>query len=181
MFARPLPVALAACAVFPACQSMSEGILAVEARAILYEDSQIDDFDAASNFGDDNVDLTGYGIEAAFMTPILDFIGGIDQREYEDEKATELRLGLRRRFLELWRVHPYIAADLRYGFDLDTGTDEADFTGWDAGIGALLDVTDHFFLDFRLVYEATGDDIDVAGEDTSIDGVVGTFGLGWSF
>ena len=180
MSTRPLP-ALVACVLFSACQSMSEGILAVEARAVVYEDSEIDDFDAATEFGEEDLDLSGYGLEAAFMTPIVDFIGGIDQREYEDEKATEARLGLRRRILEFWRLHPYIAADLRYGIDLDTGTDEVDYTGWDAGIGALLDLTDHLFLDFRLVYEETGDDIEIGDEETSIGGIVGSVGLGWSF
>ncbi len=176
---RPL-AALAAVAVCASCQSMSEGFFAFSAYGVVYEDTEIDDIDAGTSFDDDDVDLKGYGGQVAFMTPIVDFLGAVEVRDYEDEDAKEAKLGLRRRILEFWRLHPYIVADARFGFDLDTGVEESDYTGWDGGIGALLDVTEHIFLDFKLVYEQTGDDIELPSETTQIDGVVGTLGLGFS-
>ena len=163
-----------------ACQSLSEGLVSLTARAVLYDDAEIDDFDAATSFEEEDVELSGYGLQAAVMTPILDVTAAVDRREFEDEEVDELSLGVRRRFLEIWRLHPYVAADLRFGFDLDTGFDEEDYTGWDAGVGLLLDLTDHLFLDGRLVYERTSDDIALPGGDTHLDGIVGTVGLGFS-
>ena len=171
---------LAAFLPLAACQSMSEGFFAFEAYGVVYENTEIDDTDAGTDFDDEDVDLSGYGGQVAFMTPIIDFLGSVEVREYESEEAKEAKLGLRRRFLEIWRLHPYIVGDARFGFDLDTGIEESDYTGWDLGLGALLDLTDHLFLDAKLVYEQTGDDIELPSEDTAIDGVVGTLGIGWS-
>lgn len=177
MSLRYLPFVIAA--LTASCQSMSEGVLSVEARAIVYDDSTVDDFDAATSFDEEDVDVSGFGAQAAFMTPLLDILGGLDQREYQDEDAPELNLGLRRRVLEFWRLHPYIEGNARYGFGLDDGVDEDDYAGWNAGVGALVDLTDHLFINARLIYETTT--IDLPDGDTDIDGVIGTLGLGYSF
>ncbi len=164
-----------------ACQSMSEGVLAVEGRAIVYNDTSVDpdDIDSSTSFDEEDVDTSGYGGQVAFMTPIVDFVGGIDWREFQDEQVTELSLGLRRRVLEFWRLHPYIEANIREGSGLDTGDDETDYTGWNAGIGAILDVTENLFVNFRLMYEVTP--IDLPNGETDIDGIIGTLGVGFSF
>lgn len=162
-----------------ACQSMSEGVLSLEGRAIVYHDTSVDDVDAATSFDESDVDVSGYGGQAAFMTPIVDVVGGVEWREFQDEDVPELSIGLRRRFFELWKLHPYIEANLRYGSDLDTGVDEDDYTGWNAGLGALLDVTDRLFLNARLMYEVTP--IDLPSGETDIDGVIGTLGVGLAF
>jgi hypothetical protein len=162
------------------CQAMSEGFFSFTGYGIVYEDSQIDDSDSGSSFDEEDIDLRGYGGQVAFLTPIVDFTGAVETRDYENEGATEAKLGLRRRILEFWRMHPYLCADARFGFDLDTGVEESDYTGWDAGIGSLLNVTDHFFFDFKLVYEQTGEDIELPSEETGLDGLVGTVGLGFS-
>jgi hypothetical protein len=177
MSLRLLPVVLAALAA--SCQSMSEGVLGLEARAIVYDDNTVDDFDAATSFDEEDVDVSGFGGHAAFNTPILDILGGIDMREYQDEDAPEASLGLRRRMFEFWRLHPFIEGNARYGFGLDDGVDEDDYTGWNAGVGALLDLTDHLYVNARLVYEMTT--IDLPDGDTDIDGVIGTLGLGFHF
>ena len=171
---------LAALLPLAACQSMSEGFFAFSGYAVVYEDTEVDDIDAATDFDDEDVDLKGYGGQVAFMTPIVDFLGAVEVRDYDGAEAKEAKLGLRRRIFEIWRLHPYIVGDARFGFDLDTGVEESDYTGWDLGLGGLLDVTDHLFLDFKLVYEQTGDDIELPSESTAIDGIVGTVGVGWS-
>ncbi|MEM9803518.1 MAG: hypothetical protein AAGA20_24590 [Planctomycetota bacterium] len=161
------------------CQSMSSGILSLEARALVLDDADIDDIDDG-NFDTDEVDLNGYGLHAAFMTPILDILGGVETREFEDEDAPELVIGLRRRFFELWRVHPFIEGNVRYGLDLDNGFEEEDYFGWQIGGGAILDITDHLFLSARLMYESTEVDRPFGGS-TDITGLVGTLGIGWAF
>lgn len=171
---------LAAFLPLAACQSMSEGFFAFSGYGVIYEDTEIDDTEAGTEFDEEDVELKGYGGQVAFMTPIVDFLGAVEVREYEGEDAKEGKLGLRRRILEFWRLHPYIVGDARFGFDLDTGIEESDYTGWDLGLGALLDVTEHLFLDFKLVYEQTGDDIELPSETTSLDGIVGTLGIGFS-
>lgn len=169
-----------ACAALAAsCQSMSEGVLAVEGHAIVYDDTSVDDFDAATSFDEEDVDTTGYGAQAAFMTPIFDILGGVDFREYQDEDSPELSLGLRRRMFEIWRLHPFIEGNLRYGTGLDNGIDEEEYAGWNLGLGALLDLTDHIFLDARLLYETI--EIDLPGSETDLDGVIGTLGAGFRF
>lgn len=161
------------------CQSMSEGVLAVEGHAIVYNDTSVDDFDAATSFDEEDVDTSGYGAQAAFMTPIFDILGGVDFREYQDEDSPELSLGLRRRIFEIWRLHPFVEGNLRYGTGLDNGIDEEDYAGFNLGIGALLDLTDHIFLDARLLYETI--EIDLPGGNTDLDGVIGTLGAGFRF
>jgi hypothetical protein len=177
-------LAFAACAgtvlFLSSCQSMS-GLLQVSGHAIVYEDTEVDDIDAATSFDEEDLDLKGYGGQVAVLTPIVDVLGGIDRREYSGEEVTEGRLGLRRRFFEIWMLHPYIVGDARFGFDLDTGIEESDYTGWDLGLGALLDLGEHFFLDFKLVYEQTAEDIELPSGDTSLDGIVGSVGLGFAF
>ena len=163
-----------------ACQSF-EGPLSVEARAIVLDDQEVDATAPGSTFDDEDLDVSGYGVEVAVWTPVVDVIGGVDIRELGDEETPELRLGLRRRFLEVSRLHPYVAADLRYGVDLDTGIDDTEYVGLGLGLGLLLDLTDHWFVDARLAYETTIDDPELGDEDARIDGLLGTLGLGYSF
>jgi len=178
MHPHRLAFAFALAALVTSCQSM-DGLLSLEARAVVYDDNSVDDFDAATSFDEEDVDVSGYGAQAAFKTPILDVLGGVEFREYQDEDSPELQLGLRRRMFEIWRLHPYLEGNLRYGTGLDNGVDEEDYAGWNAGLGALLDVTDHIFLNARLVYEST--EIELPGGDTDLDGVIGTLGVGWGF
>jgi hypothetical protein len=162
-----------------ACQALSGDVLSVEARAMVYDDSSVDDFDAATSFDREDVDATGYGVQAALNLPIVDIVAAVDRREFQDESVPELSIGLRRRVFGFWRLHPYVEGNLRFGRDLDTGVEEDDYTGWNAGLGAMLDVTDHWFLNVRLMYESTP--LELPGDDTHIDGLIGTVGLGFAF
>lgn len=168
----PRLISFACLAVLASCQSMSTGVLSLEARALVLDDAEIDDVGNGSD-----VDIEGYGLHAAFMTPIVDLLGGVEQRTFGDEDAPELVLGVRRRFLEIWRVHPFVEANVRYGFETDTVTD--DYFGWQIGFGALLDLTDHFFLNARVMYDTTS--VETGSGSSDVDGLVGTLGIGYSF
>lgn len=161
------------------CQSMSEGILTFEARAILIDDTSIDTDDIGASFMEEDVDLTGYGGHVALMTPILDIVGGVDYREYESSDTPEIVLGVRRRFLEFWRLHPFVEGNLRYGTDVDASTLSEDYTAWAVGIGAMLDLTSNLFLNVRVMYETTP--IETPAGEVDVEGVLGTVGIGLSF
>lgn len=176
MTPRACPVLLLA--LLASCQSMKEGVFTVEGRAIVYDDTSADDFDAATSFDEEDVDVSAYGAQAALMTPLVDVLAGVDLREFEDEDAPELSLGARRRFLEVLRLHPYVEGNLRYGLDLDNGVEKEDYAGWNLGVGVLVDLTDALFVNVRLLYESTS--IDLPGDDATVDGVIGTLGIGVS-
>ncbi len=171
----PRLISFACLAVLASCQSMSTGVLSLEARALVLDDSEIDDVGNGSD-----VDVEGYGLHAAFMTPIVDLLGGVEQRTFEDEDSPELVLGVRRRFLEIWRVHPFVEGNVRYGLDLDNGDTSEDYFGWQIGFGALLDITDHLFLNARVMWDTTSVDT-AGGGSTDVEGVVGTIGIGYAF
>lgn len=160
-----------------ACQLIPSDIISLEARAIVVDDAEID----LSDIDEDDVDLTGYGLHAAIFTPIVDVLGGIEQREFEDSDTPELDLGVRKRLISIWKLTGYVEANLRYGFDLDTGDISEDYFGWNAGFGALINLTDTYFLNLRVVYDTTEIDFDSGNVDVDVDGVIVTVGLGVKF
>jgi hypothetical protein len=125
MHLHRLAFACALAALVASCQSM-DGLLSVEGRAVVYDDNSVDDFDAATSFDEEDVDVSGYGAQAAFKTPILDVLGGVEWREYQDEDSPELQLGVRRRVFDIWRLPPFIEGNLRFGTGLDNGVDKED-------------------------------------------------------
>ena len=169
---RLLPFALAA-VLLPSCQSMSEGILGLEGRAIIFDDQSLD------NVTSDDIDVASYGAQLSLNTPIVDVLASLDMREYGDEDTPELQFGARRRFLELWKVHPFVEANLRYGIDLDTGQVSDGYFGYNFGGGVLVDLTDHMFLTARVLWETA--DLEYPGGSVSADGVVGMIGVGVHF
>ena len=175
MFSKLSLVALLL-SLLASCQSTGDGFFAIEGRALVYEDTSFDASDPSTSFGEENVDVTAYGVAASFNTPIVDVVGAVDWREYESEGTPELTVGLRRRVLEFWRVHPFIEANLRYGLDLDNGVESDDYFGYNVGIGGLVDITDSFFGSVRLMYESA--DISFPSEDVTADGIVGMIGFG---
>ncbi|MDB4401596.1 hypothetical protein N9247_01095 [bacterium] len=116
---KPLLLALGA-ALLASCQSMSGGVLALEARALALEDT--------------DEDLSGYGGHVALNTPVVDFLVGVDQREIGTLDSTEAVLGVRRRFLEIWKLRPFVEADYLIGMDLFD-----DVSGWSAVAIVRLD------------------------------------------
>jgi|GEM_PF-1835466 len=158
------------------CQSMSEGVVGLEARAIVLDDTSVDDFGSAPSFDEEDLDVSAYGVQASLATPIVDLLGSVDVREYESEDTPEANLGVRRRLLELGPFHPFVEANLRYGFDLDTGATSDGYFGWNAGAGVLVDLSDHVFLNVRLMYETA--ELEVLGDEVTADGVIATVGLG---
>ena len=156
---KPLLLALGA-ALLASCQSMSGGVLALEARGLVLEDA--------------DEDLSGYGGHVALNTPVVDFLVGVDQREIGTLDSTEAVLGVRRRFLEIWKLRPFVEADYLIGMDLFD-----DVSGWSAGGGALLHLNDHLFFNFRVMYEQRTTD-ELFAEAKQVDGVVGTVGIGLS-
>jgi hypothetical protein len=158
------------------CQSMSEGVISLEARANVLNDAEIQDGPSDG----ESIDAESYGVHAALMTPIIDLLGGLDQKTFGSEDNPELMLGVRRRFFEIWRLHPFLEGNVRYGTGLDNGVDDEDYFGWQAGGGVLLDLTDHLFLSARVMYETT--ELEQSGGDTvGADGLIGTIGLGFAF
>lgn len=157
------------------CQLIPSDIITLEARAIVVDDAEGD----LSGIGEEDVDLTGYGLHAAIMTGIVDIVGGIDQREFETSDTPELDVGLRKRFLQIWRLEAYVEGNLRYGFDLENGNTSEDYFGYQAGFGALIDLTDSLFINLRVMYDTTS--IDTSITDVDVDGLIGTIGLGLKF
>ena len=51
-----------------------------------------------------------------------------------------------------------------------------DYFGYNAGFGALVHLSDSYFLNFRAMYDFTSVDLSTGSED--IDGVIGTVGIG---
>lgn len=167
--------ALCAAAFLPSCQLIPSDIVSVEARAIVIDDAEGD----LSGLGEDDVELTGYGAHVAVMTGLVDIVGGIDQREFEDSDTPELNVGLRKRLFGLWLLEGYVEGLLRYGFDLDTQTVSEDYFGYSAGFGALIDLGDSLFLNARVMYDTTS--IDNGVDDIDVDGLIGTIGIGVKF
>ena len=158
-----------------ACQIIPSDLLSLEARAIVVDNADLD----LSDIQEDDIDLTGYGLHAAVFTPIVDIVAGIEEREFDDFDSPELDVGLRKRLLSIWKFTAYVEANLRYGFDLDTGDVSEDYFGWNAGFGALVNLTDRYFLNFRVVYDTT--EIDISSGDVDVDGVLATVGVGVKF
>ncbi|MEM9382600.1 MAG: hypothetical protein AAGB93_21790 [Planctomycetota bacterium] len=176
---RTLLAPLVLLAALASCQSMGAGVLSLEARALVLDDAEIDQGSQNGGVNSTDIDVEGYGVHAAVMTPIIDVLGGLEQREYGNDDTPELVLGVRRRFLEVWRLRPFVEGNVRYGFELDTGEASEDYFGWQVGLGLILDLTDHLFLNARLMYDRA--DIDTGSGSTDVDGLVGTLGIGWAF
>lgn len=155
--------------------SCQTNLLTLEARGIVIDDAEGD----LDSVNEENVDLTGYGLHAALMSPIVDVVVGIDQREYENSDTPELDVGLRKRLIDIWLLAAYIEANVRYGFDLDTGNVSEDYFGYSAGFGALVDLNESLFLNFRIMYDTT--DIEGGVRDIDVDGLIGTVGIGIKF
>ncbi|MFT6108619.1 MAG: hypothetical protein ACJA2W_001531 [Planctomycetota bacterium] len=164
---------LVAAATLASCQVIPSDVLSLEARAIIVDDAESD----LSGLGEEDVDLTGYGIHAAFMTGIVDVVAGIDQREFDNSDTPEFDLGLRKRLIGIWKLQAYIEANLRYGFDLDVGAVSDDYFGYSGGFGALVDVSESIFLNFRIMYDTTS--LDVSSGNVDVDGLIGTVGVGF--
>ena len=160
-------------ALLHACQAIPSDFLSVEARAIVVDDATGD----LGGIGKEDVDLTGYGVHAAFMTGIVDVVAGVDQREFESSDTPELDLGLRKRLIGLWKLQAYVEANLRYGFDLKTRNVSDDYFGYNMGFGALIDLNESMFLNFRVMYDTTS--VDVGSGNVDVDGLIGTVGLGF--
>lgn len=172
---KTLLTALGGALLLPSCQLAPDDILSVEVRAIVIDDAEGN----LSGIGEDDVDLSGYGAHLAVMTGLVDIVGGIDQREFEDSDTPELNVGLRKRLLGLWLVEGYVEGLLRYGVDLDTQAVSEDYFGYSAGFGALIDLGDSLFLNARIMYDSTS--IDVGIDDVDVDGLIGTIGIGVKF
>ncbi len=155
--------------------SCQTNLLSLEARGIVVDDADGD----LGGLGEEDIDLSGFGLHAALMSPIVDVVVGIDQREYENSDTPELDLGLRKRLIDIWLLAAYIEANLRYGFDLDTGDVSEDYFGYSAGFGALVDLNESLFLNFRVMYDTT--EIDSGIRDVDVDGLIGTVGIGIKF
>lgn len=170
---RVISIFLVAACLLPSCQSMSEGIIAVEGRATIFDDQSLD------NLGSSDVDVAAYGALVSLNTPIVDLQAALDFREYGDDDSPELQVGARRRFLELWKVHPFVEGNLRYGLDLDTGTVSDGYFGYNLGGGVIVDLTDSWFLTARVLWESA--DLEFPGGSATADGWIGMIGVGVYF
>ncbi len=163
---------LIAAATLASCQAIPSDFLSIEARALVIDDAEGD----LAGLGEEDVDLTGYGVHAAFMTGIVDVVAGIDQREFETSDTPELDLGLRKRLIGIWKLDTYIEANWRYGVDLEAGTKSEDYFGYNVGFGALVDIDGTYFLNFRAMYDSTS--VDVSSGSVDVEGLIGTVGIG---
>lgn len=157
------------------CNLVPEDVISLEARAIVVDQAETD----LAGVTEDDVDLSGYGVHAALMTGIVDVVGGIDQREFEDSDTPELNVGLRKRLINVWMLEAYVEGVLRYGVDLEQNDVSEDYFGYAAGFGALIDVGPNMFLNARVMWDTT--DIDAGITDIDVEGLIGTIGLGFRF
>lgn len=163
------------------CSSMQNGVFAVEGTGVVYDNYEAKDPVPGSTFRDSEVDVKGFGIKGAFNTPVIDIIGTIERREFEDENALEVSAGVRKRIIDVGPIEPYVELRLLRGGGLKTssGHDET-YGGLAVGAGVLFAIGDHLFFDANVSYEATSD-IDVGPDKTPLRGTLGRIGIGWSF
>lgn len=162
------------------CAGMANGVVAIEANAVVLDDYKATDPVPGTDLDDKDVDVKGVGGKVAFNTPILDFTAGYEKRMFDDADADEGSVGLRHRFLDLVGLQPYLELRGLFGqLDADGG-DSSSYEGVSLGGGALFNIGDHFFVDANISYEVTSD-IDVGTDDTALEGWLARVGIGWSF
>lgn len=163
------------------CSSMQNGVFAIEGTGVVYDNYEAKDPVAGTTFSESDVDVKSYGIKGAFNTPVIDIIGTIERREFDDEDCIEVSAGVRKRIIDVGPVEPYVELRLLRGGGLKTTSgDDENYGGLAVGAGVLFAIGDHLFLDANLSYEATSK-IDIGPDDTALSGTLGRVGIGWSF
>lgn len=180
--ARILPVSCAlACSISAGCSSMGNGVFSIEGTGVVYDHEQAENPTAGTTFDSKDVDVRGLGLKGAFNTPVIDIVGTIERREFDDERATEVSAGVRKRFFDVARLQPYVEGRLLRGAGLETsGGHRETYAGIALGGGILFNLTDHLFVDGNLEWEGTSA-IDVGPDDTRLRGVIGRIGIGFAF
>jgi hypothetical protein len=163
------------------CSSMQNGVFAIEGTGVVYDHEQAESPTAGTTFDSKDVDVRGYGLKGAFNTPVIDIVGTIERRKFDDESATEVSAGVRKRFFDVSRLQPYVEGRLLRGGGLETTSGHREnYAGIALGGGILFNLTDHLFLDGNLEWEGTSS-IDVGPDDTRLHGAIGRVGIGFSF
>lgn len=165
------------------CSSMSNGTATLQARGGLTSDTGFYYYGSGQGYaggGGGDVDVRSYGARASFNTPIVDVIGGADEHRIEGQDVTETSLGLRKRFPSTDPGSFYVEAAFRRGYDLDTPSGRSDYDGMEAGVGAVFQLSEHWFLDLSFSVEWTLGDLDLENGDDHLNEVLFNLGVGFS-
>ena len=131
--------------------------------------------------GGTNLYVRSYGLRASLNSTYVDLIGGIDEHRIARQHIREEYLGLRERFITDNPCNVYIEAALRRGFDLETTSGTHDYDGMESGLGAIIQLSKHWFVDASFNYEWTFDRQHLTHSDDHLEGLLFNVGVGVSF
>lgn len=112
-------------------------------------------------------DLEGrsLGLRGSLNSRVVDLIFGVDRHRIDHEHVREESLGLRVRVPQNANQQTYVEALLRRGHDFPTASGDVDYDGMEVGIGMLVKLERHWFLDVGISFEWTFDRLELdAGE-----------------
>jgi hypothetical protein len=165
------------------CSSMSNGKATLQARCGITGDSGFYYYGSNQGYlggGGGDLDLRSYGLRASINTTIVDVIAGADEHQVEDEQVGETSLGLRKRFPSTDPGSFYVEAAFRRGHGMDTPSGHSDYDGMEVGVGAVFQLSQHWFLDMSLSLEWTLGDLDLENGDDHLNEVLFNLGVGFS-
>jgi hypothetical protein len=174
----------AATALFASCSSTSNGLVSLQARgAVSIETAGAVTAGALAGAGGRYSGSTydfeglGYGAGAAINTPWIDVIGGFDERRYSGHGVPEVNVGLRKRFGP--ETSPLYVFALARSSRSDTDGEEG-FNGSAIGLGLIVQVHRHWFVDVNAAYERTSH-LELDDGRSNYEQGVFQIGLGYAF
>ena len=166
-----------------ACSSTRNGTASLEARGGLTGKSAYVRSGSGQRIdsgGVEDLNVGSYGLRASINTIYVDLIAGTDEHRIEGQTVQESSLGLRKRFPSTDPGSFYVDAAFRRGFDLETASGRSDYEGLESGVGAIIQLDEHWFLDLSFVVEWTLGDLDLENGTDHVNEVLFNIGLGFS-
>lgn len=163
---------------------MSNGAATLQARGGITGDSLSYSYGSSAGYaggGAADLELRSYGVRATINSTFVDVVGGADEHRIQGEHATETSLGLRKRFPSTDPGSFYVETLYRRGHGLDTPSGHTGYDGMASGLGAVFQLSEHWFLDIGIAVEWTLGDLDLENGDDHLNEVVFNLGLGFGF
>jgi hypothetical protein len=166
------------------CSSMSNGTATLQARGGITSDSEFEYYGSWNGYptnGGFDLDVRSYGLRASLNSEYVDVLAGADQHRIDGEDVPEASVGLRKRFPSTDPGSFYVEAAYRRGYGFNTPSGRTSYDGMETGLGAVFQLSDHWFLDLCLCVEWTMGDLDRENGDDHLNEVVFNAGLGVLF
>lgn len=132
----------------------------------------------------DFVEPTSFGIFYETTTDeSTSYLLGVESRDYDDAKGTELSLTHRNYFSTSPALRPFMDLGLRYGLGLDlVGFDSDGYAGYRLAAGVRFGLASTpAFLEASVAYEGTVLNPEWPGMELGVSGLAGFFGFGIDF